>query len=98
MSEPRESSAFKTKELPAGATTGSGSNLNPACSPVGLATAPPAARSDVGLAGAGYVDSNRAARITRRRLDPNIFEETFTQDAAVRDAVERDTAGHAQTL
>ena len=40
--------------------------------------------------------AERAAGIAGRRLDPDLLERAFAQDAAVADAVERHAAGQAQ--
>ena len=39
-----------------------------------------------------------AAGITGRRLNPDVFKGSLSQDAPVADAVERHTSGHAQVL
>ena len=40
--------------------------------------------------------AERAAGIAGRRLNPDLLERAFAQDAAVADAVQRDAAGQAQ--
>src|SRR6266545_3722842 len=43
-------------------------------------------------------DTNRAAGITSRGLNPDIFKRTFAQDAAIGNAIKGDTSSHAKTL
>ena len=43
-------------------------------------------------------DAERAAGVAGRRLNPDVLERPFAQDAAVADAVERHAAGQAQVL
>ena len=40
--------------------------------------------------------AERAARIARGRLDPDVIENAFAQNAPVRDAIERDAAGQTK--
>src|SRR3989442_3810517 len=43
-------------------------------------------------------DPDRAARVTRGRLNPDLIEELLAQDASIADTVERDAAGQTQIL
>ena len=43
-------------------------------------------------------DPDRAAGVACRRLNPDVFERTFAQHAAIGDTIQGHAAGHAQPL